>query len=96
MRDIRDYSIVNLWSTEKKERITNSNLVNVWNTERLEYQERYANLCIQHKLDPKNETYKGAMYEARYVLISIFGLTEKQVSEVEINVGATDNDLNNE
>lgn len=92
MRDMSDYSITNLWSSEKRERIMNSNLVNAWTTERINYQERYADLFLKNKRYPEDQECKGAMHEARYVLISIFGLTEKQVSEVEKNLGITDSD----
>lgn len=70
-----------------------SNILSTWKIERINYQRRYAKHVLIYDKNPNDETNRGAMLEASYVLINIFGLTEKQVKEVERNQGFIDNDL---
>lgn len=70
-----------------------SNILSTWKIERINYQRRYANHVLIYDKNPNDETNRGAMLEASYVLINIFGLTEEQVKEVERNQGFIDNDL---
>lgn len=70
-----------------------------WIQQRLEYQFRYVKACEQYESDQhQNDTdfYKGktegAMHEMSWVLIGIFGLTSREISEVERNKGLTDAD----
>lgn len=75
---------------------------NAWTQQRLEYQLRYSKRCekyediMNHKYQNIAESYKdeceGVMHEMSWVLISIFGLTSKEVSEVEKNKGLTNAD----
>lgn len=79
---------------------------NAWTQQRLEYQSRYSKCCEKYKdnMNHKNqniaESYigecKGAMHEMSWVLISIFGLSSKEVSEVEKNKGLTNADLDSQ
>lgn len=75
---------------------------NAWIQQRLEYQSRYSKCCEKYKdnMNHKNhniaESYKGTMNEMSWVLISIFGLTSKEVSEVEKNKGLTNADLDSQ
>lgn len=71
----------------------NSSIVSIWNAERINYQRRYANMIIRDDENPDDQNNKGAINEAGYVLINIFGLTPKQVREVERNQGFTNEDL---
>lgn len=77
-----------------------SRIKDAWEAERLAYQQRYANACAKIKESQENETEysqgmsKGTMLERSYVLIEIFGLSCKQVAEVERNKGFTDADFN--
>jgi len=71
----------------------NSSIVSIWNAERINYQRRYANMIIRDDENPNDQNNKGAINEAGYVLINIFGLTPKQVREVERNQGFTNEDL---
>lgn len=71
-----------------------------WEKARLAYQERYAKACdkLEESKERDTEFYQGqnngAMLEMSYVLISIFGLSCKQVEEVEKNQGFTNADIN--
>lgn len=73
-----------------------------WIRQRLEYQSRYSKCCEKYKdnMNHKNhniaESYKGAMNEMSWVLITIFGLTSKQTEEVERNKGLTNADLDSQ
>lgn len=75
---------------------------NAWIQQRLEYQLRYSKACEKYKDNANHkdhsiaESYKGAMNEMSWVLISIFGLTSKEVSEVEKNKGLTNADLDSQ
>ncbi len=77
-----------------------SRITDAWEAERLAYQQRYANACAKIKESQENEKefYQGksvgAMLEMSYVLIVIFGLSCKQVEELERNKGFTDADFN--
>lgn len=71
----------------------NSRIVNIWNAERINYQRRYANMCVKYDDNPNDQNNNGAMNEASYVLINVFGLTPKQVREVEKSQGFTNADL---
>lgn len=78
-----------------------SNIKNIWESERIKYQFRYAEACKRFKESREKDftefsqgQYKGAMLEGAWVLINIFGLSGKQVGEVERNEGFTDADTN--
>lgn len=60
---------------------------------RIEYQIRYARMCKKVKENETNTDNHGALLEMSYVLITVFGLTKKQVWEIERNDGLTDADL---
>lgn len=77
-----------------------SNIKQSWDEERIRYQRRYAESCERFKMSREKEytefsqgQYKGAMLESSWVLINIFGLSGKQVEEVERNKGFTNADL---
>lgn len=65
---------------------------NEWKKMRIKYQIRYAKMCEKAK-DEFNTDNHGALLEMSYVLITIFGLTPKQVEEVERNGGLTNKDM---
>ena len=71
----------------------NSNILDTWNQERIKYQIRYAKSCIKYHKDPKNLDNKGNMHEQSWVLINVFGLSSKQVEEVEREGGFTYDDI---
>lgn len=64
-----------------------------WEKMRTAYQIRYARMCKKVKEDESNTDNHGALLEMSYVLIMVFGLTAKQVQEVERNGGLTDDDI---
>ncbi len=64
-----------------------------WKKMRTAYQIRYARMCKKVKEDESNTDNHGALLEMSYVLITVFGLTAKQVQEVERNGGLTDDDI---
>lgn len=70
-----------------------SNIVEEWNNARIRYQNRYYSACKKLKTGETNTDNHGAMLEMSYVLISIFGLSPKEVDEVEKNGGFTNKDL---
>lgn len=70
-----------------------STIKEAWESERNKYQQRYYNYYKKYLEDPKNYDARGHMLECSYVLISIFGLTDKQVVQVEKNGGFTNEDL---
>ena len=70
-----------------------SNIVEEWNNARIRYQNRYYGACKKLKTGETNTDNHGAMLEMSYVLISIFGLSPKEVDEVEKNGGFTNKDL---
>jgi hypothetical protein len=71
----------------------NSNILDTWNKERIKYQIRYAKSCIEYHKDPENLDNKGHMHEQSWVLINVFGLSSKQVEEVEREGGFTYDDI---
>ena len=66
---------------------------NAWKNMRSAYQIRYARMCRKVKENEFNTDNHGALMEMSYVLIEVFGLTSKQVDEVERNNGFTDEDM---
>ena len=67
-----------------------------WEKMRIAYQNRYAKMCKKIKENEFNTDNHGALLEMSYVLIAVFGLTDKQVQEIERNDGFTNADVNNE
>ena len=63
-----------------------------WEKMRIAYQCRYAKMYKKAK-DEFNTDNHGMLIEMCYVLISVFGLTSKQVEEIEKNDGLTNKDL---
>lgn len=53
-----------------------------WEKMRIAYQKRYAKMYKKAK-DEFNTDNHGALLEMSYVLITVFGLTDKQVQEIE-------------
>ena len=66
---------------------------NAWGKMRIAYQIRYARMCKKVKENEFNTDNHGALMEMSYVLIEVFGLTSKQVQEVEKNGGLIDIDI---
>lgn len=66
---------------------------NAWGKMRIAYQIRYARMRKKVKENEFNTDNHGALMEMSYVLIEVFGLTSKQVQEVEKNGGLTDIDI---
>jgi len=64
-----------------------------WEKMRIAYQIRYARMCKKVKEDESNTDNHGALLEMSYVLITVFGITQKQVQEIERNDGLTDADM---
>lgn len=64
-----------------------------WEKMRIAYQIRYARMYKKVKEDKSNTDNHRALLEMSYVLITVFGLTDKQVQEIERNGGLTDQDL---
>lgn len=64
-----------------------------WEKMRIAYQIRYAKMCKKVKEDKSNADNHGALLEMSYVLITVFGITQKQVQEIERNGGLTDADM---
>lgn len=64
-----------------------------WEKMRIAYQIRYARMYKKVKENEINTDNHGALLEMSYVLIEVFGLTDKQVQEVERNDGLTNADL---
>lgn len=62
-----------------------------WEKMRIAYQIRYAKLC--KKVKESNTDNHGVLLEMSYVLITVFGITQKQVQEIERNGGLTDADM---
>lgn len=57
-------------------------ITEIWESERLGYQQRYVRF-LERWNETHNEDDKGHLLECSYVLINIFGLTAKQVEELE-------------
>lgn len=49
----------------------------------MNYQKRYFDMYRKVKKDERNTDNHGALIEMSYVLINVFGLTDKQVEEIE-------------
>lgn len=64
-----------------------------WKDMRICYQNRYAKMCKKVKENEFNTDNHGALLEMSYVLHEVFGLTDKQVDEVERNGGLTNADI---
>ena len=60
-----------------------SRVINAWDQSRTEYQKRYADFARKHKENEDNKDVLGHLHECSYVLIHIFGLSAKQVTELE-------------
>lgn len=63
-----------------------------WEKMRIAYQCRYAKIYKKAK-DEFNTDDHGMLIEMSYVLINVFGITSKQVEEIEKNDGLTNEDL---
>lgn len=63
-----------------------------WEKMKIAYQIRYARMYKKAK-DECNTDNHGALLEMSHVLITVFGLTDKQVQEIERNEGVTDADI---
>lgn len=63
-----------------------------WEKMRIAYQIRYARMYKKVKENEINTDNHGALLEMSYVLITVFGLTDKQVQEIEKD-GLTNADL---
>lgn len=64
-----------------------------WEKMRIAYQIRYAKKYKKVTDNEFNTDNHGALLEMSYVLIEVFGLTDKQVREIERNDGLTNADL---
>lgn len=64
-----------------------------WEKMRIAYQIRYAKMCKKIKKNEFNISNHGVLLEMSYVLIEVFGLTDKQVQEIERNNGLTNADI---
>lgn len=64
-----------------------------WEKMRIAYQNRYAKMRKKIKENEFNTDSHGSLLEMSYVLITVFGLTNKQVQEIERNDGFTDADV---
>ena len=71
----------------------NINILDTWNKERIKYQIRYAKSCVKYHKDPENLDNKGHMHEQSWVLINVFGLSSKQIEEIEREGGFTYDDI---
>lgn len=67
-------------------------LKQVWNDMRIRYQKRYVEYLNKYN-NYKNMDDHGHAMECSYMLIDFFGLTPKEVEEVEMNGGFTNNDI---
>ena len=63
-----------------------------WEKMRIAYQCRYAKIYKKAK-DEFNTDDHGMLIEMSYALINVFGITSKQVEEIEKNDGLTNKDL---
>ena len=71
-----------------------SNITEAWENTRLTYQQRYI-MWLKRWHEYHNEDDRGHANECSYVLINVFGLTDKQIKELEHNYsGFTNDDLN--
>ena len=72
-----------------------SNITKAWQDARICYQQRYVSYARKYKENELDKDSLGHLHECSYVLIEIFGLTPKQVEELEENdfMGLTHADL---
>ena len=72
-----------------------SNIAKAWEDARICYQQRYVSYARKCKENTNDKDAFGHLHECSYVLIEIFGLTPKQVEELEENdfMGLTHSDL---
>lgn len=71
-----------------------SNITEAWEKTCLDYQQRYIK-WLNRWYEYHNEDCRGHANECSYVLINVFGLSEKQIRELEHNYsGFTNDDLN--
>lgn len=70
-----------------------NSVIKAWEDERRRYQKRYYEFYRKYKKNTLDMTNRGHMEETSYVLINIFGLTSKQVVQIEKNGGYTNKDL---
>lgn len=65
-----------------------------WQNMRIVYQMRYAKYCEKYKKSKNTDKEcLGHLLECSYVLISVFGLTDRQINEIEMNYGLTNKDI---
>ena len=64
-----------------------------WEKMRIAYQIRYARMYKKVRDNEFNTDNHGALLEMSYVLIEVFGLTNKQVQEIKRNDGLTNADI---
>ena len=64
-----------------------------WEKMKINYQIRYARMYKRVKKNETNTDNHGALLEMSYVLVTVFGLTKKQVLEIERNDGLTNADI---
>lgn len=64
-----------------------------WEKMRIAYQNRYAKMRKKIEENEFNIDNHGVLLEMSYVLITVFGLTDKQVQEIERNDGFTNADI---
>lgn len=64
-----------------------------WEKMRIAYQIRYARMYKKVRDNEFNTDNHGALLEMNYVLIEVFGLTDKQMQEIERNDGLTNADI---
>ena len=60
-----------------------SRILTTWEQARLDYQKRYVKFVGKYIENPKDKDVLGHLHECSYVLIHIFGLSAKQVTELE-------------
>ena len=59
-----------------------SNIVEAWENMRMVYQQRYVKYLKEYHTT-ESEYAKGHLNECSHILINVFGLTDKQVHEIE-------------
>lgn len=64
-----------------------------WQKMRIAYQIRYARMYKKVKENKINTDNHGALLEMSYVLTTVFGLTDKQIKQIERNDGLTNVDI---
>lgn len=72
-----------------------SGITEAWQNARICYQLRYALYAKEYKKNEENKEVLGHLNECSYVLTEIFGLSAKQVDELELNdfCGLTNDDF---